>query len=317
MKKNWFDTRAEAEQPAEISIYDDIGAYGVSARDFIAAISAITATTIKLSINSPGGSVFDALAMFNALRQHPATVEVTVMGVAASAASLVAMAGDKILMPDNAFMMIHWPWQPAVGNAAELRELADGLDKIGESLVTIYSNRSGQTPDKIRELLAAETWMTAQEALDLGFADEISPTMPVAARFDLERIPESIRTALGQALAPVKPDPVRGTSIQDNVKAMERALIGFAKARGIKLPEGVRLEPSSYIMDVVALCEAANINELADTAIQSKIPIAGLRQMIQQYRASSDQAIDINHHIPMPADGSLASQVWSHRRGES
>lgn len=317
MKKNWFDTRAEAEQSAEITIFDDIGAYGISARDFITNLSAITAPTIKLSINSPGGSVFDALAMFNALRQHPATIEVTIMGVAASAASLVAMAGDKILMPDNAFLMIHNPWQPAVGNAAELRELADGLEKIGESLVTIYSNRSGQTPEKIRELLAAETWMTAQEAVDLGFADEISPAMPVSARFDLERIPEAVRVALGQTLAPMKPDQVPGTSIVDNVQAMERALVGFAEARGIKLSEGMRLEPSSYIMDVVALCEAAGINELADTAIQSRIPIAGLRQMIQQFRVSADMAIDINHHIPMRDDGSLASKIWSQRRGQA
>jgi ATP-dependent Clp protease protease subunit len=112
------------------AIYDDIGAYGVTAKDFIAHLSSIAAPVIRVSINSPGGAVFDALAMFNALRQHPANIEVSIMGRwRRLRASLVAMAGDKITMSDNAFVMIHNPLCYANGNADELRDLADTLDK--------------------------------------------------------------------------------------------------------------------------------------------------------------------------------------------
>ena len=155
--KTWYSIQAKADQSADISIFDEIGFFGVNAKQFIGDLKAIDAKTIKLAINSPGGSVFDALAMYNALRQHPANVEVTVLGVAASAASLVAMAGDTIVMPENAFMMIHNPLNFAYGNADELREMADVLDKIGASLVATYANRTGLPEDEIKALITTIT----------------------------------------------------------------------------------------------------------------------------------------------------------------
>lgn len=316
MRKHWFDLKAKAEQPAEISIYDDIGAYGVSAKDFIAALNGITAPAIHLSINSPGGSVFDALAMFNALRQHPAEILVDIMGVAASAASLVAMAGDKIMMPDNAFMMIHNPWSVATGNAAELRDLADTMDKIGESLVTIYSNRSGQPADKIRQLLDAETWLSAQEALDLGLADEISPTLPISARFDLDRMPAAVQAVWGKAPPASITSDLDPVAITGKIKAIEAALIGFAKTKGLELSAKVPLEPTEYVINAAAICEAARMPELTDTVIESKVPLSVLRQMIQNFRVSSDLAGDTNNRLPQPGVGTPASQIWSQRRGQ-
>lgn len=317
MRKHWFDLKAGAEQPVEINIYDDIGAYGVSAKDFIAALNGITAPVIHLSINSPGGAVFDALAMYNALRQHPAEILVDVMGVAASAASLVAMAGDKIMMPENAFMMIHNPWSVATGNAADLRELADTMDKIGESLTSIYSNRSGQPADKIKTLLDAETWLSAQEAVNLGFADEISATMPIAARFDLERMPDAVRAVWGKAPSvPIHPEAAP-TTLTGRIKAIENALVDFAKARGVSLSSNVPLQPTEYALNAAAICEAAKLPELIDTVIESKVPLAVLRQMLQNYRASSDLAIEVNNILPQSGAGSMASQIWAQRQGQA
>ena len=154
--KSWYSIQAKADQKtADISIYDEIGYWGVTAKQFIGDLKALDATTIKLAINSPGGAVFDALAIYNALRQHPAAVEVTIMGVAASAASVIAMAGDTIVMPENAFMMIHNPLNLAYGNADDLREMADVLDKIGASLIGIYAKRTGMPEDEIKALLDA------------------------------------------------------------------------------------------------------------------------------------------------------------------
>ncbi|MBN8494930.1 MAG: Clp protease ClpP, partial [Burkholderiales bacterium] len=145
--KNWFEIKARADDTAEVSIFDEIGAYGVSAKEFIDALKAHAGKKVTLSINSPGGSVFDALAMYNALRAHGAEITAKVMGVAASAASIIFMAGDKRVMPENAFLMIHNPLTFAYGNADELRDMAEVLDKIAASLVGIYVTRSGKSED--------------------------------------------------------------------------------------------------------------------------------------------------------------------------
>jgi len=320
MRKNWFEMKAEPQQTAAIAIYDDIGAYGVTAKDFIAALGSISAPAIRLSINSPGGAVFDALAIFNALRQHPAEIMVDVIGVAASAASLIAMAGDRINMADNAFMMVHNPMSAAAGNAEDLRDLADTLDKIGASLVAIYSNRTGQTPEKIKELLAAETWLNAEEAIALGFADEIGAALPVTARFDLERMPDTVRNTWAKLTPPAAALPTLPalpiSPPKANFKAVENYLISLAARKGIKLQPGIPLL-SDYHAEIVAVCEAGGLPELADVAIQSAVPLAALRHVVLNFRAAQDQATEINHHIPTAADGTLASKVWSHRRGQA
>lgn len=136
---------------------------------------------LRIYINSPGGDVFAGQAIHSMLRRHSATKLVYVDGLAASAASLVAMAGDRVIMPKNAMMMIHNPWTIAWGDANEFRKIADELDKIRESLVVVYQDKSGLERDRIIEMLDAETWMTAEEAVELGFADEIEEAKQVAA----------------------------------------------------------------------------------------------------------------------------------------
>lgn len=136
---------------------------------------------LKVYINSPGGDVFAGQAIHSMLRRHQARVMVYVDGLAASAASLVAMAGDRIIMPRNAMMMVHRPWTIVAGNAATLRQIADDLDKIMESMLAVYESRTGLDRTRVMELLDAETWMTAEEAVSLGFADEIEEAKAVVA----------------------------------------------------------------------------------------------------------------------------------------
>ena len=317
MKKRWFEMRAGAQQAAEIAIYDDIGAYGVSSRDFIAELRTLSAPVIHLSINSPGGSVFDALAMYNALRQHSADILVDVLGVAASAASMVAMAGDKIVMPENSFMMIHNPWSATAGNAEELRGMADTLDKIAASLVAIYAGRTGKPEDEIKALLDAETWLSAEEAVALGFADELRPAMPIAARFELERMPEAVRNVWAQSM----PAPVAMAAAPQQVpvvdfKAVESWLLAHAERNGVKLAAGIPLVSNTHT-EIIAVCHAARVPELAELAITAGVPLAALRHMLIQFRAAQDAGIQVNHHIPVASDGSLASQVWNARRGQA
>jgi ATP-dependent Clp endopeptidase proteolytic subunit ClpP len=144
------------------------------------------ADEIEVLINSPGGVVTDGLAIYHEMATNPASVEVEVTAVAASMASVVAMAGDTIRIAQNAHLMIHDPWTSAVGNAEELRQAAEMLDEFGTSLAQIYSQQTGLPEDEIREMMSEETWMGAEEALEMGFVDEIVEPSEAAAWAELD-----------------------------------------------------------------------------------------------------------------------------------
>ncbi len=184
---SWYTIHAQATG-AELVIYDEIGAYGVSAKGFLAELGALPdGTPLALRLNSPGGSVFDAVAIYNAIKRHTGTVTVWIDGIAASAASYIAMPGDEIVMPDNAFLMIHDPAGMVMGTAIDMRAMAEALDKIKGSLLQGYAAKSGRSQEEIAPLMAAETWLDAKDALDLGFADRIAEPVRIAARFDVGR----------------------------------------------------------------------------------------------------------------------------------
>ena len=188
--RSWYAIRARAEG-AEVSIYDEIGAYGVSAKSFLDELGALPGDgPLTLRLNSPGGSVFDAVAIYNALKRHAGPVSVWIDGIAASAASYIAMAGDEVVMPENAFLMIHDPSGFAMGTADDMRAMAEALDKIKGSLVAGYVAKSGGAEDDIAALMAKETWLDAAEAVELGFADRLAEPVRIAARFDVGPVPQ-------------------------------------------------------------------------------------------------------------------------------
>lgn len=169
----WYDISNAAGDVAVIRIYDEISWWGVSADMVAAEIAAITAGTIEVQINSPGGNVFDGLAIYNALRLHPARIVTRVDGLAASAASAIAQAGDHRIMVSSSQMMIHEAWGACVGNAADMLDMAALLEQQNTVLAELYAERSGGNVDEFRALMAAETWFTAQAAIDAGLADEL------------------------------------------------------------------------------------------------------------------------------------------------
>ncbi|MGL4296279.1 MAG: head maturation protease, ClpP-related [Aestuariivirga sp.] len=186
--RSWFSIQAKAEaDQADVLIYDYIGWGGVTAADFAKELKAITAKTINVRINTPGGDVFDGLAIFNSLKDHGATINVKIDGIAASIGSIIAMAGHTVTMGASAFLMIHNPWAMAIGNAADMREMAATLDKIGGSLAGIYATRPGVTTEQAQAWMDAETWFTAEEAQAAGLADAVQGAGETQARaaFDL------------------------------------------------------------------------------------------------------------------------------------
>lgn len=174
----------------EIWLYDQVGEGffgGMSARQFAAEINKLgQVDTINLHINSPGGSVFDGVAIYNTLKNHPARIEVDVDGIAASIASVIAMAGNEIRMAANALMMIHDPMGMAMGDSGEMRKTADLLDQIKGVIVDTYAKRTGQTVAKLSAMMDEETWITASEAADLGFADVVTEDQRIAACYGFD-----------------------------------------------------------------------------------------------------------------------------------
>lgn len=160
---------------ATVYLHGVIGGWwgDIDATEFAKALAEITADTIHLRINSPGGDVMDARAMMTALRQHKAKVVAHVDGMAASAATGICMACDEVEITNGAFFMIHNAWTVAIGNKADMRASADILDKIDAGLVGDYTARTGKTAEEVTAWMDAETWFTAQEAVDNGFADRV------------------------------------------------------------------------------------------------------------------------------------------------
>ena len=179
--KNWYSITNKSETSAEVCIYEEIGSYGITAKAFLDEIKNIGNRKITLRINSPGGEVFEGLAIYNRLREHPGGVEVKIDGIAASMASVIAMAGAPVTMAANALLMVHNPSGLCVGNSADMRELADMLDKVRGSLTGAYERKTGKSAEEICAMMDAETWLNADEALAAGFCDEITGELKLAA----------------------------------------------------------------------------------------------------------------------------------------
>lgn len=193
----------------EIWLYEQIGASfwgdGITSKSFQKELTALgKVTSIDLRINSPGGDVFDGFAIYNMLQQHPATVDVYVDGVAASIASIIAMAGDNIKMAKNSLMMIHNPQGVAVGDANEMDRVKALLHQVKGNLTNTYVDRTGKKAEEINAWMDDETWFTAEAAVEHGFADTVISAQAVNACFDLSpfrNIPQALKQRLQNAVA--------------------------------------------------------------------------------------------------------------------
>lgn len=186
MKKKIYQINALKGKSAEILIYENIGESwygGLSAKRFaddVKALGKLDELTVR--INSDGGNVFDGIAIYNTLVKTGAKIIVEIDGIAASIASIIAMAGDEIRIADNAYIMIHDPWVFIGGTAAELRDTANTMDKVRETLLQTYLRQAGEDKrDQISDMMTSETWLTATEATDIGLATRITGKVDMAA----------------------------------------------------------------------------------------------------------------------------------------
>ncbi|QDH92448.1 capsid maturation protease [Gordonia phage Dmitri] len=198
-RRRWFDFRNAADEdtgPVELLIYDEIDPFwGVAAAELVRELARIDADReLKVRINSPGGDVYEGIAILNALRGRDGKVTTVVDGLAASIASVIAMAGSEIVMMPNSEMMIHDPWMLTIGDAEDMQTAADNLGRIADNLASIYADRTGGTAEEWRAIMRAETWYSAAETVEAGLADRVeevatedqkTAAQKAAARFDL------------------------------------------------------------------------------------------------------------------------------------
>jgi uncharacterized protein len=225
-----FPTRyaaATTDRAAVVHLYGVIGAEwdGLAAADIIPALRALDVDTITVRLNSPGGNVYDGITLRNALREHPARILVQVDGLAASAASLIATAGDDVAMAPGSELMVHDVWSVAIGNADAMRDTADGLDRTSDAVAAMYAEKAGGDPAAWRAVMKAETWYSAQEAVDAGLADRLAVTPAAANLFDLSMYAHAGRAAASApqpvaALAPNRKEtPMTDALTRDDLDA--------------------------------------------------------------------------------------------------
>lgn len=306
----WFTVKAQANAAlADISIYEPIGSWDLTAAQFIAQVKALgDVSQINLDINSPGGDVFEALTIFNYLKRHSAKVTVTVGGVAASAASLIAMAGDAIIMPNNTMMMIHNPWTWAAGNADELREQADMLDKIGGALFNTYQSRTGMEAEALQAMLATDTWLTADECLANGFCDQVVDPITASAVFDVSKFPEQAQAVFAvakqrKAQASIAEDhtpdedtdvnELLGDGTEPEPQAPETPLTDIDDDEDIEaIIEEAVSNSMEYAASVADLCALAGMPAKAAGFIKAKTSLTDVKASLLTAKANAQPALN-------------------------
>ncbi len=313
--KSWYTIRARSSG-TEVLIYDEIGAYGVTAKGFLAELGALPDdAAIDLRLNSPGGSVFDAVAIYNALRRHPGEVTVWIDGIAASAASYIAMAGDTIVMPENAFLMIHDPSGLVMGTAEDMRSTAEALDKVKVSLVQGYAAKSSKPDEEIAALMAAETWLDAKDALDLGFIDRVAEPVKLVAAFDVARFrnaPPELVEAVNEADEPAAPEPqAEGVEVDDTQPEPEElaaeAPNQTAGDATIADAPTVRAEAMAHARAVIDLCRLAGQPQMAGRLLEHDTSLDEIRSQLLALKAGATAEISAAH--AQPGQGA-ASHPW-------
>jgi ATP-dependent protease ClpP protease subunit len=221
--QSWYRiTNATSRDEAEVMLYDEIGGwYGATADEFIADLRGISSPNLRVRINSPGGSVFEGIAIANALRSHPANVTVQVDSVAASIASVIAMAGDRVEMAPNSMIMIHDASGVCLGNAADMEEMAQLLALISDNIADAYVAKAGGTREQWREQMRAESWYLPDDAVAAGLADE---ALSVPKRGE-----------------PVEPQP--GEEEPDMARAWDLAAYGYDGPKQAESTEPAAVEP--------------------------------------------------------------------------
>ncbi len=326
--QNWYSIKAEtqAEQTTiEIYIYGEIGGWGITANEFIQDLKALDdgVSPVVVAFNTIGGDLFDGLAIHNALNRLGERCTARIDALAASAGSVAACGAHRVVMASNAMLMIHNPWTWTGGDAEDLRRVADVLDQTLEAIIAAYKAKSPDIDDKeLRRMVNDETWLTAQEALALGLADEIGNGLEVKACLGqgaaMKRYRQTPKALLDQLNDPpagdLEPDPTAPADpvVVDAAKLALMITQACAKAGISNLVEpliaSTKLTDEATVQAALAraksvrdLCVAARLPELAVEYVKAGIDASAVRARLFDKLVSSGKGFEIDNSLP-PAD---------------
>ena len=287
-KMNYYTIRNQAddEGSAEILLYGDIGdslwSEGTGAKQFAEDLKKCgKVKNLDIRINSPGGSVFEGLAIYNTLERHSAKKIVTIDGLAASIASVIAMAGDTVVMPENSVMMIHDPLALTIGSAEDHRKMAEGLDKIKTGLISAYAKKTKMSNQDIADLMSEETWMTANEAVEWGFADEVAEPMRMAASLNFD-------------LSAYKKAP-------KNIFSRSKDELVIAAATGSQVTEPITIKQGGKTMETCKVCGV--------TLVEGRCPGCYARvQAVEAEKVRAKEILEVGNQFSLIPDAVKAVQ---------
>ena len=299
-------TAKAGKKPAVLALDEEIGFWGTQAKDFRAQLDAVEGNELVVEINSIGGDVMAGLGIYNMLRSWAKggkAVTTRVTGVAASIASIIALAGDKREMPKNTFAMVHQASTFAVGTADDMRDAADTLDKVDGSLRGIYMDRMGVDESKAKEIMAKDTWLTADESMDLGFATALIEDIKATAKFDMARaaLPDNV-AAIFKAeddTAPEPDAPVDEPEVVVPDTPVAKQIETLATTAGLQAHAAVFAVACTSVeeaktritaaTEIVALCAVAKRPDDAAPAIRANKTVADVRASLIAAMAEADE----------------------------
>ena len=257
MNENWYNINSKASKVVDVYIFDEIGMGGVNAQGFIEEIKSFKDSPMNLHINCVGGDVFDGMAIYNIIKKRTAKTTVYIEGIAASMGSVIALAADNVVMAENSLFMIHNAWGGAMGEAKEMKKTAKLLDKISGEIADIYVKKTKLPYDKVKEMMDEETWLNAEEALELGFIDSISDAIKVAAKYDVSKFKNITNKEIKNKLS----INIKSKKMTDELKAWFNGKVEDIIAR-VK-SENVDADSKSNV-EVTVSDEAEILNKFSD-----------------------------------------------------
>jgi len=283
---NWYNIKNVAESNiAEVMIYDEIGMYGVDAKSFIDDVKNLPKdTSVLLRINSPGGSVIDGLAIYDAISRLPQKVTSRIEGIAASMASVIALAADEVIMSENSLYMIHNVWGGEVGESDDLRKAADLMDKMGERLVNIYVSKSGNTEEQIRAWMDEETWFNSAEAVEAGFVSLVEAPIKMAAKFDINKYKYKNKTLVNNLFNNLKKENQMEKEFENLKSFISEMFNKTAEAKEVKILDNEEVSSKMSAIEESIEESAKAIVELNGTITDKDGYIATLTEELDSYK---------------------------------
>ena len=314
---NWYNIKNLSESSAEVVIYDEIGAFGIESKSFIDELSTISKDKeILLRINSPGGSVIDGLAIYDAIRRTPQKVTTRIEGLAASIASIIALAGDEVIMSENSLFMIHNVWGGETGDSKDMRKAADLMDKMSGKLVSIYMAKSGKEESEIKSWMDSETWFNAEEALEAGFITAIEEPIALAAKFDIYKCNYKNKDKVVQMF-----NDSKNLKMKEQIEELKNFISDLfdkkTEVKNVKILDSVEVNDKiSSLENAISASEKTN-EELSETLKEKESNIVALADEITnleaevaKYKGTSSEVAPEKDPNPVVEDDSTPVNAW-------